>query len=145
MYQTSSDNQNTTGCGPGMPVAGSYFRIESANLLGDMGYTFEECASADPTSCLSLGALSFVFDAPISGGWRGDAYQATPVGASGCAFTDTISTAVFQADGTLRVEFRHTQGQVQSASVPCSTAGARQVASGFTCVSDEVIIAMRLK
>jgi hypothetical protein len=145
MYQTLSDNQDTSGCGPGMPVAGSYFRIESANLLGDVGYTFEECAGPDPMTCLSLGALSFVFDTPVSGGWRGDAYEATPIGVSDCAFTDAISTAVFQADGTLRVEFRHTKGQTQGGSVPCTTAGARQVASSFTCVSDEVIIAKRLK
>jgi hypothetical protein len=145
IYQTLSDNQDTTGCGPGMPAAGSYFRIESANLFGDTGYTFEACATADAMSCLSLGALSFVFDTSIRGGWRGDAYEAMPIGVSGCAFTDAISTAVFQADGTLRVEFRHTQGQVQTASVPCTTAGARQVESSFSCVSDEVIIAMRVK
>jgi hypothetical protein len=142
IYQTDSDLKNTTGCGPGSPVTGTPFRIQRLELFGTLGFTFELCTAPEPQSCLGLGLLSLAFDEPIANGWSGDAYGATSGGA-GCVLSHSISTATLAPGNQLRVEFQHFQGPSQTST--CSSDAARAQAASLPCISDEVILATRVR
>src|SRR6478736_5676931 len=76
VYQSSSDDEDTMGCGAGAPSGTlPVFRIESGAFLGTNAAKYELCTSTAPSSCLDLGLLSIRFTVRTSDGWADDTYN----------------------------------------------------------------------
>jgi hypothetical protein len=144
VYQASSDNQDTMGCGAGAP-SGSLpiFRIESATLLGTNTAKFEFCTSTAPSSCLDLGALSIRFTVRTGDGWTDDAYGGDGSGTI-CVLTHDTSTLTTTGANQVDVVFETHSVQTSTPSGGCTPTAARAAASTMSCTKREEMVATRV-
>lgn len=144
IYQASMHTEDTTGCGPGVPVSGtSIFRLERVSVFGEAAYKYELCTAPQPSSCLDLGLLSVRFTVPIAHGWTDNTYTATASGSS-CTLTHSVSTATQIAANELRVEFQKFRLQTTLPSGGCTRETAIAQAATLPCVSNELQVATRV-
>lgn len=143
VYQSSSDDKDTTGCGTGAPTGTlPIFRIESGALLGTNAAKYELCTSTTPSSCLDLGILSIIFTERTSDGWADDTYNGTASGSS-CLLTHTTSTLTTTSGTEVQVVFE-THSVTATSSSDCTPTAARAAASTMTCTKREVEVAARV-
>jgi hypothetical protein len=142
VYRASTHTQDQNGCGLGASVGDfPLFKLGRVDFLGHVAYKYEPCTSTD--ACLDLGALSIRFTVETSDGFTDDTFNGMG-SSSSCTLTRTVSMLTRQGDGMVRVEFQKLSA-VTSTSGACDDAAARAAASSLPCVSDEVMIAARVK
>jgi hypothetical protein len=140
LYEVTAHTLNEASCDTeGAPVdEPPYFSIEKDEFFGQTFYVYNDCTSPSPDDCTGFGLFGRSFTQPISDGWKGQVSTSSGSGGQ-CYLSFRQMSAVFQPDGSLRIEDRMWQEQAELSEDRCDTDEAEARGSSMPCAHFEVI------